>query len=465
MRIAFHGAARTVTGSKHLLTLENNTRILLDCGMFQGMGRQTDALNEDFGFIPAEIDVLVLSHAHIDHCGLIPLLIKEGFNGKIYCTAGTKDFAEILLLDSARIQEDDVRYENKVRGKKKQEPVAPMYTVEDAQQFSKLTAVTDYDTWVNIAEGVELCFTNAGHIIGSAAVHLRITENGDTKQLTFSGDVGRYHDAILQPPAAFDQADFIVLESTYGNSLHEESFNIIDTLHRWIDQTCREQKGKLIIPAFSVGRTQELLYYLNQLSNERRLGIKVFVDSPLSSEATEIVRNHPENYNNTIRKVLQTDDDAFDFEELAYTRSVEDSKQLNEYKEPCIIISASGMADAGRIRHHIANNIADPNNTILIVGYCEPSSLGGQLAGGEKLVHIFGDEHAVKATVGKMQSLSAHGDYNDLLQFLSCQDAEKVKQVFLVHGEYSVQQAFAERLTAKGFKVIIPEPHVVYGLE
>jgi metallo-beta-lactamase family protein len=464
MRIAFHGAARTVTGSKHLVTLDSGTKILLDCGMFQGMGKDTEPLNEYFGFDPKEVDCLVLSHAHIDHSGLIPRLVKEGFRGDIFCTEGTKDFVGILLEDSARIQEDDAHYENKHRSRRGLDAVAPLYTTADAVKALELIKTVAYNEWYRINQEAEVLFTDAGHIIGSAAVHLRFTEHGVTQQLSFSGDVGRYNDAILQKPDTFPQADYLLLESTYGNSLHGENFRTIDTLSDWIEQTCRKAGGKLIIPAFSVGRTQELLFFLNQLSNENRLGIPVIVDSPLSSEATDIVRQHPENFNQSIRRVLKYDDDAFDFKELRFTHSVEDSKALNKLEEPCIIISASGMADAGRIRHHIANNLHDARNTILIVGYCEPSSLGGRLARGANKVTIFGEEHEVKAQVGKMDSMSAHGDYNDLLQFLSCQDAGKIKELFLVHGEYEVQQAFAERLTAKGFKVTIPEQHVVYGL-
>lgn len=466
MKIAFHGATRTVTGSKHLLTLKKGTQILLDCGMFQGMGQETDVLNATFGFEASEVEYLVLSHAHIDHSGLIPKLVKEGFKGKIFCTPATMDLAEILLEDSAEIQRDDIKFINKKRAKQGKPPIEPLYTLENAQEALPLFETVPYGKWVTIEPGLEVLYTDAGHIIGSAAVHLKVTEEGKTTHLTFSGDVGRYRDIILRSPDVFPQADYIILESTYGSSLHEDVFNTPDILFDWIQKTCVERKGKLIIPAFSVGRTQELLYFLNQLSIENRLPkIPVYVDSPLSREATDVVKSHPENFNNRIKKLLQVDDDPFDFEGLRFTKSVDESKQINDYQGPCIIISASGMADAGRIKHHILNNIGDKRNTILIVGYCEPNSLGGRLMNGAKQVRIFGDYYDVVAEVGVMRSMSAHGDYDDLSQFLACQNLSQIKTLFLVHGEYEVQQEFQRRLYKKGLKHIeIPELHEVFGL-
>lgn len=259
MKLTFHGAAKTVTGSKHLLTLKNGKQILLDCGLFQGMGKQTDELNASFGFDPSTIDYLILSHAHIDHSGLIPKLVKEGFRGAIYATPATGALAEILLEDSAIIQRDDTKFINKRRAKKGLPPFEPLYDLEDAAMAISMFTFIDYNQWTKIDADVSICFTDAGHIIGSAAVHLKIVEDGKTRQLTFSGDVGRYNDAILRSPAPFEQADYIILESTYGNKLHDEVFGIADTLLKWIEQTCIEKKGKLIIPAFSVGRTQEIL--------------------------------------------------------------------------------------------------------------------------------------------------------------------------------------------------------------
>ncbi len=467
MKLSFHGAARTVTGSKHLLALQNGKNILLDCGMFQGLGKETGVLNAQFGFEAGQVDYLLLSHAHIDHCGLIPKLVKEGFKGKIFCTPATKDLTAILLLDSAEIQRDDMKFINKKRAKKGEPPLEPLYTVEDAQKAFPLFEIVQYGEWFEIEKGLQVLYTDAGHIIGSAAVHVRVTENGQTTQISFSGDVGRYRDVILRSPDVFPQADYIIIESTYGNSLHEDVFNTHDQLNEWIQKTCVQKKGKLIIPSFSVGRTQELLYFLNQLSIENNLpDIPVFVDSPLSKEATDVVKNHPENFNNRVRKLLETDNDPFDFEGLRFIKTVEESKQLNDLREPCIIISASGMADAGRVKHHIANNISDARNTILIVGYCEPNSLGGRLMRGAKEVRIYGEYYNVIAEVGVMRSMSAHGDYDDLSQFLSCQHEEIVKKLFIVHGEYNVQLDFQNRLLKKGFKdVQVPELHQVFGLE
>lgn len=466
MKISFHGAAQTVTGSKHLLTLKNGTKILFDCGMFQGLGRDTVPLNQQWGFEPSEVKYVLLSHAHIDHSGLLPKLVKDGFNGKIFCTAATKDLANILLLDSAEIQRDDTNYSNKKRAKRGEPLIEPLYSVDDAKRVTRLMQEVRYGVWTTIEKGIEVLYTDAGHIIGSAAVHLKITEDGKTEQITFSGDVGRYGDVILKSPEVFPQADHIIIESTYGNSLHEPMFSTADKFLEWIKKTCVDKKGKLIIPAFSVGRTQELLYFLNQLELEKRLPkVPVYVDSPLSKEATDVVKSHPEGFNKYIKKLLLTDSDPFDFPGLTFIESAEESKRLNFLPQPCIIISASGMADAGRIKHHIKNNIGDPKNTILIVGYSEPNSLGGRLMNGEKRVRIFREEYDVNAEIGIMRSMSAHGDYDDLCQFLACQDPSEVKNVFIVHGEYEVQLEFQSRLRKKGFKIVeVPAMHSNFNL-
>lgn len=466
MKIAFHGAAQCVTGSKHLLTLKNGKRILLDCGLFQGMGKETDPLNRDFGFDPQTIDVLVLSHAHIDHCGLIPRLVKGGFKGPIFCTPATKELSGILLEDSAEIQENDIRYVNKKRKLEKQELLEPLYTTEDAKRARDYFEAREYGNWFPVTDGVECLYTDTGHIIGSAAVHLRITENGQQRVLTFSGDVGRYRDIILRSPETFPQSDYILLESTYGNSLHDNVTQTPDILLDWIKKTCLQKKGKLIIPAFSVGRTQEILFSLNQLENENRLPkLDYFVDSPLSMEATQVLKNYPQYFNGRIQKVMQSDHDPFAFSGLKFVQSVDESKLLNYRKEPCVIISASGMAEAGRVKHHISNNIEDSRNTILLAGYCEPHSLGGRLKKHPADVTIFGLPHQVNAEIGEMHSMSAHGDYEDLCQWLACQDARGVKKLFLVHGEPDVQQDFKQRLLKKGFlDVVVPGLHEEIGL-
>jgi metallo-beta-lactamase family protein len=434
--------------------------------MFQGMGKETDAMNRHWGFEPRDIDYMVLSHAHIDHSGLIPKLVKDGFNGKIYCTPATRELASVLLEDSAGIQEDDVKYINKIRSSRGQPKLEPLYSEEDAKKAAGYFEEVEYGNWFRIEDGVELMFTDAGHIIGSAAVHLRILDEGKTRQLTFSGDVGRYRDIILKSPATFPQADYIILESTYGNSLHDLHSPTVDQLLEWIEKTCLKKRGKLIIPAFSVGRTQEILYALNQLDLERRLPeVPYYVDSPLSIKATEIVKHYPEYFNPTIQRVLETDHDPFSFPGLSYIKTVEESKLLNFHRDPCVIISASGMADAGRVKHHINNNVENSRNSILLTGYCEPHSLGARLQSGKKEVSIFGVPREVHAEVGSIRSMSAHGDYEDLSQFLACQDAAAVRKIFLVHGEQDVQEDFKERLLRKGYHDIeIPEMHYEIGL-
>jgi metallo-beta-lactamase family protein len=461
MTISFHGAARTVTGSKHLITLSDGRKLLLDCGMFQGMGKETDKLNRDFGFEAAEVDAMILSHAHIDHSGLLPKLVKDGYLKPVFCTPATKDLATILMEDSAGIQASDVKYVNKRHAQEGKPLIQPLYSEADALAASALLEPRPYHTWFAVMDGVEAQFTDAGHIIGSACVHLKIHDEGRELRLTFSGDIGRYQDTILKSPEPFPQADVIVMESTYGDRLHDVITSSIDQLLANIEHTCLHKKGKLIIPAFSVGRTQELLYALNQLELENRLPkIDYFVDSPLSREATLVVKSHPENFNDHLQKVLRTDKDPFQFEGLRFVRTVEESKLLNFRREPCVIISASGMAEAGRVKHHISNNIENSRNTILMVGYCEPNSLGGRLKRKPAEVNIFGLPHEVHAEIAEMKSMSAHGDYEDMLKWLECQKPEHIKQLFLVHGEYDVQQSFAQRIRQKGFAhVAIPEQH------
>jgi len=461
MKIRFHGAAKTVTGSKHLISLDNGKQILLDCGMFQGLGRETDDLNQKFGFDPTTIELVILSHAHIDHSGLLPRLVKEGFKGKIFCTPPTKELAEILLYDSAEIQTYETDYINKRRASKNLPAYQPLYSSEDVAETVQRFETFEYDEWFQACEGVEVLFTNAGHLIGSAAVSLKITEAGETTQILFSGDIGKYRSILLQPPAEAPQADYVILESTYGNKHHDISFNTIETLHKWIKRICVEKQGQLIIPAFSVGRTQEVLYALNQLSLEKRLPeVLYFIDSPLSLKATQTVKKYTDQFNERLQQVLKIDDDPFDFPGLRYVETVEESRKLVEYDQPCVIISASGTADAGRVRHHINNCIGKDNCAVLLVGYCGERSLGGQLLGGVKEVEIFGDPCAVLAEVGQVQGMSAHGDTDDLCRFISNQDPELVNNIFLVHGEYEVQKSFKERLELKGFrKVEIPSHH------
>lgn len=467
MKIAFHGAARTVTGSKHLIHINNPAKkILLDCGMFQGMGKETLELNQSWGFEPSEVDYVIISHAHIDHIGLLPKLVKDGYNGSIYCTRSSRDLIELLLIDSAYIQAADVRHINKIRDRQGRDLVEPLYNEDDVQQvFSKLVTV-DYNEKYRVDEGIELIYTDCGHILGSAAVNLKLREGDKDYTLTFSGDIGRYRDVLLRSPERFPQADYIIMESTYGDKLHDLIAPAADDLLNYIEHTCIKKKGKLIIPAFSLGRTQELLYMLNMLELENRLPkLKYYVDSPLSIKITNAVKQHPECFNDHVRNLLKKDSDVFLFKGLEFIKSVDESKRLNNIDEPCVIISASGMAEAGRVKHHIVNNIGEKKNTILMVGYCEPNSLGGRLKRAPKVVSIFGIQHVVKADIGIIDSMSAHADYEDMSQWLACQDPKLVKKLFLVHGEYEVQVKFRNRLLRKGFTDIhIPDIHQEIGL-
>ncbi len=467
MKLAFHGAAQTVTGSKHLLTLDNGYKILMDCGMFQGNPKQADKLNRYWGFNPREINAVLLSHAHIDHCGLLPKLFADGFRGKIFSTPATRNLAKILLMDSARIQQYDIQYLNKRRAKKGKEPYEVLYTEKDVLECLALFERKEKGEWFSVSNEVEAMLSEAGHIIGSAVVNLRITEKGKAPvSLTFSGDVGRYNDEILRSPAPFPQADFLIIESTYGDSLHQPGELSAKALLNTIRETCVNKKGRLIIPAFSVGRTQEIVYALNRLDFEKQLPeIDVYVDSPLSVEATNLVKEHDECYNNRFLKFMEKDATPFDFKRLHYITEVQDSIALNEHDRPCVIISASGMADAGRVKHHIKHAIGNPKNTILMVGYCEPNSLGAKLSRGMKEVTIFGDPCFVKAEVKTMRSFSAHADYDDLCEFLACQNPKEVKQVFLVHGEENTMRTFREKLLRKQYnEVHIPELHQEFEL-
>ncbi len=461
MNISFHGAAQTVTGSKHILHLLNGKKILLDCGMFQGLGKDTLRLNQEWGFDPSSISLVLLSHAHIDHSGLLPKLVKDGFRGFIYCTTATADLVKLMLIDSAHIQENDVKHINKRRLRDERPLVEPLYTSEDAEKVFERLVPVKYNEQLKVDDKISVIFSDCGHILGSAAINIRIEEEGSAKTICFSGDVGRYRDMILRAPDVFPQADYIIMESTYGNKLHEEHIPSVERFLDILTDTCLKRKGKLIIPAFSIGRTQELLYLLNRLELEHRLPkLDYFVDSPLSINATAIIKNHPECFNSHVQELLKKDDDVFGFKGLHLIEKAEDSIRLNDYEGPCVIISASGMAEAGRIKHHIAHNIESSKNTILIVGFSESHSLAGKLKLDPKEVKIFGEPYQVNASIQTIDSMSAHGDYQDLLKWLSCQDVSKVERFFLVHGEYENQLALQKRLQQKGFKnVVIPKMH------
>ncbi|MBK9282943.1 MAG: MBL fold metallo-hydrolase [Sphingobacteriaceae bacterium] len=466
MKIKLIGATESVTGSKHLLLTESGSQILLDCGLFQGMGRETDELNRKLNLNPAHLEAILLTHAHIDHSGAIPYYVSQGFRGRIYCTEATFDVCKLLLLDSANIQESDIFYINKKRFKQGKKALEPLYTEKDAVGALKQFHPVKSGAEIKINNEVSFHFTETGHIIGAAAINLTLKKENNIRKLTYTGDIGRYTDPIMKKPQVFPQADFVICESTYGDRLHEETKNMEGRFLDIVCNTCITKKGKLIIPAFSLGRTQEILYILNKLEYKDRLpNINIYVDSPLSTEVTKVVKKHKECFNKELVHYIQSDPTPFDFENLYYIKDVEASKEINRSKEPCIIISASGMGDAGRVKHHIKYAIEDSRNTILVMGYCAPYTLCHRLLSGEESVHIFGDYFKVKAEITSILSLSAHADQNELVQFLACQDKNKLKTIFLVHGEEEAKAEFKIKLLEEGFyNVQIPAPGDVYDL-
>ncbi|HAV76040.1 MAG TPA: MBL fold metallo-hydrolase [Anaerolineae bacterium] len=448
MRIHFHGAAHTVTGSQHLLEI-NGHRLLLDCGLYQGRRSDTYARNLNFAYDPRTVDAVILSHAHIDHAGNLPNLVKNGFNGPIHATHATVDLAGIMLADSGRIQESDAEWVNKKRTKRGDAPVEPLYTEADARHAVDLFRGVNYDEPFEVIPGVVARFVEAGHILGSASVSLQIEENGKKSHFWFSGDIGRYKLPLLRDPVLPENVDYLLMESTYGDKPHHDPAQAFDEFEQIVARTIK-RGGKVIIPAFAVGRTQELVYNLNIMMFERDVPpVPVFVDSPLAVNASDIFRKHPECFDAETRKfVEEARHPALDFKMLTYTRSVEESKALNKRTDPMVVISASGMAEAGRILHHLRNNIEDPKNTVCIVSWQAPHTLGRRLADREKQIKIFGEPFNVKAEVATIGGLSAHAGQNLLVDYVSAVK-KTVKKVFLVHGEEKPAMALTEKLKEK----------------
>lgn len=468
MRIQFCGAAREVTGSCHLVTLDDGFTVLLDCGLYQGGEAEGESstdgntqpspmrgFNERWLFNPARIDCLVVSHAHIDHTGRIPKLVADGFRGKIYTTHATRDLCSIMLLDSAKIQEADARYRNKKAIR--DENAEPLYRATDVYAAVQLFHSTGYEQWTDIRPGLRVLFRDAGHILGSASVTLEIEEGDRTTRIGFTGDIGRPQRPILGDPLPMPPVDYLICESTYGDRLHEAAPSEMQHLLQIVHHTCIEKKGKLIIPAFAVGRTQEIVYALDQLSRAGRLPrIPVYVDSPLAVNATDIFLAHPECLDEELHEYMISDPDPFGFNGLTYVRSVEGSKALNSMHSPAIIISASGMMTAGRILHHLFNNVEDQRATFLLVGYAPPHTYAGQLRAGATHLNIFGENRQVLADVAVMESFSAHGDQYEMYDFIKNQQPT-ARCVFLVHGTLDRQEVWRSFLLEKGFRdVIIP---------
>ncbi len=488
MKIQFLGATREVTGSKHLITTDSGHTILLDCGMYQGKGMETDAANRDLGFDPAKLDCVILSHAHIDHSGLIPYIVKKGFKGDIYCTPATRDLCALMLADTAFIQEQDVRTYNKKidkqhphKEKGKTYKIEPLYNQQDVNRAMRLFVTYGYDRRFRLFDDVLLTFTNSGHMLGGAICSLEIYEetssqssphergllpSGETgkkswKRLCYTGDIGRKHCHILPSPQLFPQCDYLICESTYGDRLHDEEEVTEEQLLGVVEDTCVYRKGQLLIPSFSVGRTQEIVYVLNRLYNDGRLPhIPVYVDSPMSTNATQIFRMYPDELSDEVRDTMRFDPDPFGFNTLRYITDIRDSKALNHKDEPCIIISASGMLEAGRIKHHVANHISDPRCTVLIVGYCEPTTLGARIQQpGLQWISIFGLDRKIKAQITKIEGFSGHGDYQEMIDYLSRSlDVNLVQRVFVVHGEQTAAETYKNHLHDAGFRNIsVPE--------
>lgn len=455
MQVKFCGAAQFVTGSCHLITLDDGYKILLDCGLFQGKGRHIWDYNNTWHFDPADIDCLVLSHAHIDHTGRVPKLVKDGFSGDIHCTHATRSLCTIMLLDSGKIQERDVEWHNKKILKKRRKDLSkirkPLYSSEDVNPALDLFIGYNYNRWHELNERVSVMFRDAGHILGSASVTLKVKENGKERIIGFTGDIGRPDRPILRSPQPMPEVEYLICESTYGDKDHQLPPEQSEEFLEILKETCVEKKGKLIVPAFSVGRTQEIVYMLDKMETAGLLPkIPVYVDSPLAVNATMIFGQHPECFDNELNEYLLIDKNPFGFNDLNYIRDVNQSKALNDTQEPCIIISSSGMMNAGRVKHHLFNNIENPKNTFLIVGYCSPDTPGGMLRDGVETIKLFGDWKKVKADVKVMDSFSAHGDRNEMYDFISNQ--KDVKQIFLVHGELDRQEKWRSFLNEKGFK-------------
>ena len=454
MRLDFLGATEEVTGSKFLLTSQKGVKILLDCGMYQGKGLETDHMNRDLGFDPKEVDFILLSHAHIDHSGLIPYIYRLGFRGKIFCTPATRDLCAIMLADSGRIQEADAKQFNKKKERIDKEPIEPIYTEKDAAECMTQFISIPRELQFNITPEISIEFFETGHMLGSGAIFITFKEGRKTRTLCYTGDIGRYDKRILPDPVPFPFADYIITESTYGDRLHSTLDDADKQLMLIVRDACAKRLGKLLIPSFAIGRTQEIVYALHRLNKAGDLpDIEIFVDSPLACSATNIYRLHDENFNADLRQFMENTKDPFGFDNLTYVRSVDDSKRLNEFNRPCIIISASGMMEAGRIKHHLANNIENPKTTILCVGYCSPNTLGAKIMRGDPVVSIFGEDHQVRAHLERIDAYSGHADYQELIRYLSCQKGNRrLKKIFIVHGEEGVRQAYAKHLAEAGFK-------------
>jgi metallo-beta-lactamase family protein len=441
MKLTFWGATRTTTGSRYVLEFAGK-RVLIECGMYQGHRAESIERNSRLPFDCSQIDALLLSHAHIDHSGVIPVLCREGFRGKIFCTDATADLCEIMLLDSGHIQEQDAEYLSKRNAKNGLPPVEPIYTRADAQASFGQFAPVRYEQPTPVLDGLTATWLDAGHILGSAMIVLEIEEGPRRIRFGFSGDLGRGNNDILRDPAHPNALDYLMVESTYGNREHESLQDVDDHICAIINRAV-ERAGKIIIPAFAVGRTQQLLYTLFHLTQSRCIPVlPIFVDSPLSLQATDVFTRHPECFNKKFFDVMTNSHNPFSMSNITYVTSADESMKINDHDKPCIIISASGMAEAGRIRHHLKNNIGDDRNSILIVGWCAPHTLGSHLASGHKEVNIFGEPYRVRARVETINAFSGHADRTELRAWAEQIDGA-LRGIFVIHGEEQAALAFA----------------------
>lgn len=453
MRIHFHGATRTTTGSMYLVEV-NGQRILLECGLYQGKRDESIERNRHFPFDPKTLDAAILSHAHIDHCGNFPNLCKQGFSGNIYSTFATRDLASIMLEDSASIQESDAQFVSKKRAKQGKPPVQALYNATDAERALRQFVAINYDRPMPVADGVTVTFKDAGHILGSAQVVLDVREGGRKFRYLFSGDIGRPGQDILRDAQPVEDVDFLQIESTYGNRIHASPVDAREELCQLVGDTIG-RGGKVIIPAFSVGRTQQVVYALHQATDAGLLPpVPIYVDSPLSVNATEIFRLHPECFDEQTYAFLREKGNPFGMANLTYIREVANSRKLNELKEAAIIISASGMAEAGRVLHHLKNHGTNPANLILFVGYCAQHTLGAQIMAGRSPVNILGEPHVIAAKVAKIDAFSGHADRNELTGYVKSLTGH-IKKTFVIHGEEESSLAFAETL-----KQLLPKSEV-----
>lgn len=451
-RLIFNGGCEEVTGSMHVLE-HRGCHVALDCGLFQGRRAESNAKNRSFAVSADKIDSVILSHAHIDHCGRLPRLVKEGFKGTIYATPATRDLAAILLADSGHIQEDDAEFYNRKRLKPGEKPIEPLYTIADAVETMKHFVTVPYSKKFDLGNGIKAKLFDAGHILGSAIVSVEMKDDSRTTRLVFSGDLGRPGLPILRDPAAMPDCDYLVVESTYGGRTHDNPADMKTSLLNEILSTF-ERRGKLIIPAFSVGRTQTLVYFISQLIHEGKLPhIDVFVDSPLASDATEIFRSHPECFDGEATTWLKQLGDIMGTGCCQFTRNVAASKKLNRRRKPCVIISASGMCEAGRILHHLANSIGSKRNTILMVGFQAAHTLGRRIVEGEPRVRIFGRTYPVKASVRELNGFSSHADADELADWVA-RGAGHVREAFVVHGEQDQRQALADEMRRLGYSSV-----------